>query len=82
LLNKVKMKYRVTYDSMDGNAVLVHKGDRMTCTFKQSVCGLYFMALEQTSTLLVNTVAENKSKYTNCDYSMAELAREVQKRIG
>jgi hypothetical protein len=72
----------VTYDSTDGNAFVVHKGDGTTHTFKQSVRGLYFMDTEQTGTLLVNTVAENKSKYTNRDYSMAELAREIQKRIG
>jgi hypothetical protein len=30
----------------------------------------------------VNTVADNKTKYTNPNYSQAELAREIQIRIG
>jgi hypothetical protein len=35
-----------------------------------------------TGTLLVNTVAENKTSYTNRNYSKAVLAREIQKKIG
>jgi hypothetical protein len=31
---------------------------------------------------LVNTVEKNKSKYTNCDYSRAVLARKLQKVLG
>jgi hypothetical protein len=33
-------------------------------------------------TALVNTVAVNKSRYTNCDYSRATLARKIQNIIG
>jgi hypothetical protein len=32
--------------------------------------------------MLVNTVAHNKSKYTNIDYSRASLARKIQMTIG
>ena len=82
-LNKVKAKYRVTYDSTDGNAFVVHKNDGTTRTFKQSARGLFYMdTTPGTGTTLVNTVAENKSNYTNRDYSRAELARQIQKRIG
>jgi hypothetical protein len=35
-----------------------------------------------TGTLLVNTVADNKSRYTNRDYSRALVARQTQKDIG
>jgi hypothetical protein len=81
-LNKVKSKYRVTYDSTSGNAFIVHKGDGATRTFQQSPRGLFYMDTATTGTLLVNTVAENKAKYTNRDYAKAELARQIQKRIG
>jgi reverse gyrase len=82
LLNRVKAKYRVTYDGTNGNAFTVHKEDGEHRTFKQSDRGLFYMDTAQTGELLINTVAENKSKYTNRDYSMAELARQIQKRIG
>ncbi len=35
-----------------------------------------------TATVLVNTVADNKNKYTNRDYSQAVLARKLQNIIG
>jgi hypothetical protein len=82
LLNKVKSKYRVTYDSTSGNAFIVHKGDGATRTFQQSLPGLFYMDTAARGMLLVNTVAENKAKYTNCDYAKAELARQIQKCIG
>jgi hypothetical protein len=34
------------------------------------------------STILLNTVAENKNKYTVNDYQRAEKARTIQRRIG
>jgi hypothetical protein len=34
------------------------------------------------STILLNTVAENKAKYTVSDYQRAEKARTIQRRIG
>ncbi len=34
------------------------------------------------STILINTVAENKAKYTVDDYNRAEKARTIQRRIG
>jgi hypothetical protein len=81
-LNKVKERYRVTYDSTNGNAFVVHKGDGTPRTFQQLPRGLFYMDTATTGTLLVNTVAENKTSYTNCDYLKAVLAREIQKKIG
>jgi hypothetical protein len=81
-LNKVKARFRVTYGSLDGNVFTVHKDDRTTQTFQHLACGLFYMDTASTGTLLVNTVAENKNSYTNCDYSRAVLAREIQKKIG
>jgi hypothetical protein len=77
-LSRVKQKCRVTFDSQDGNAFTVHS----TRTFQQSNRGLYYMETKLTGTLLVHTVADNKSKYTNRDYSRAVLARQIQKNIG
>jgi hypothetical protein len=50
--------------------------------FQQSLLGLFFMDTAKTGTLLVNTVAENKNKYTNRDYSKALLAQNIQKQFG
>jgi hypothetical protein len=81
-LNKVKERYRMTYDSTNGNAFVVHKGNGTSHTFQQSPRGLFYMDTATTGTLLVNTVAENKTSYTNRDYLKAVLAREIQKKIG
>ena len=35
-----------------------------------------------TSTILINTVAENKARYTLSEYKRAEKARTIQRRIG
>ena len=83
-LAMVKNKYRVTYDSNENNAFVIHKDDGTTRTFKQSRKGLYYLDAKgsETGAALVSTVADNKSKYTSYDYSRAVLAREIQKRIG
>jgi hypothetical protein len=77
-------KHHVTYDSVDGNEFRVHKDDGTRRIFKQSGRGLFYMDTQsgETGTTLVNTVAENKSRYTNRDYSRAELARRLQRVIG
>jgi hypothetical protein len=81
-LKRVKEKYLVTYNSQEGNAFVVHKNDGTKRTFQQSERGLFYMDTARTGTLLVNTVAQNKAKYTTRDYSRAVLAREIQKKIG
>jgi len=83
-LAKVRDMHRVTFDSNNGNEFLVHKSDGQVRRFKQSRRGLYYMdtAESLTGVALVDTVAENKAKYTNADYLRAVLARSIQKRIG
>ena len=82
-LKKVKEKYQVTFDSENGNTFVVHKKDGSVRNFTQSERGLYYMdTAKESGTMLVNTVAENKSKYTTRDYARAELARKIQIRIG
>jgi Zinc knuckle len=80
-LSKVKNKYKVTYDSNNGNSFLVHKQDGTTREFKQSPSGLYYSDMENKEVMLINT-AENKNNYTNNDYNQALLSRKIQKIIG
>lgn len=77
-------KYLVTFNSTDGNQLfVVHKNDGTMKGFnKESRHGLYFMNTATTATVLVNTIEDNKSRYTNCNYSHAVLARKLQYVIG
>ena len=84
-LARVKEReYHVTYDSHDGNEFRVHKPDGTTRVFRQSPKGLYYMDTsgDTNGITLVSTVADNRSSYTNRDYSRAVLARTLQKIIG
>ena len=68
----VAVKYHVVYDSQGGSsnpndndgggAFMVTKPDGMVFEFKASPGGLYFLDTESASTVLVNTVANNKAK--------------------
>jgi hypothetical protein len=67
-------KYHVTYDSRGSeypNTFCVHKGGGVIRRFQQSSRGLYYLdtADLQDSVVLVTTVADNKSKSTDRDYS-------------
>ena len=68
---------------------MVHKDDGNHKYFTQSKNGLYYLSSSALVTretdhgeMLVNTVEDNKSKYTNRDYSRAVLARKIQNIIG
>jgi hypothetical protein len=64
-------------------AFIVHKNDGSERRFQQANSGLFYMDTEQTSgTVLVNTVEENKSKYTERDYQRALVSRRLQNTIG
>jgi hypothetical protein len=68
-------------------AFIMHKDDGVERRFRQSDKGLFYLdtaeAKELAGTvLLVNTVAGNKTRYTNRNYKQAQLAREVHSRIG
>ena len=91
-LRRVASKYHVVYDSQGGSpnpddpdgggSFVVTKPDGTVFEFKSSPGGLYFLDTEQASTVLINTVAENKAKYTNEDYLKALTARRLQIKIG
>ena len=82
---------RITYDSKNGNQFTVEKTNGSKRNFVQSKRGLYYLDVQEEiiqpekseqATTLVNTVANNKSKYSQRDYSRAVLARRIQKIIG
>jgi hypothetical protein len=86
-LSRVESKYRITYDSDHGKQFVIHKAGGMVRRFKQSESGLFYMDTkeaeqEKDGTVLVNTVDENKKKYTNAAYKQATLARKLQNIIG
>ena len=59
LLSKLKQKYRVTFDSKNGNKFVVHKGDGSTRIFSESKQGLYYYALNNDK-----KETDVKTKYT------------------
>jgi len=92
-LSRVKKRYRVTYDSENGNKFVVHLKNRLKQTFSQSKAGLYYSVawaawdddvrtkqplLTTNKTVknhtTLNTMAENKAKYTNHEVLQASLA--------
>jgi hypothetical protein len=83
-LSRVKEHgYRVTYDSDGGNKFIVNKSDGTVRVFNESGRGLYYLDTNaNVSAAMVNTVADNKSNYTNRMYERAMLARHIQKLIG
>jgi hypothetical protein len=81
-LKWVAEKYHVAFDSGDGGSFIVTKPDGTVFEFRASEGGLYFLDTEQSATVMVNTVADNKVNYTNEDYLKAVCARELQIKIG
>ena len=89
---KDEQGYRVTYDSNNGNRFVIHKSDGST----RGLYYLDVTELANNGTdedivedhdtdgevAMVNTVADNRTKYTNRAYSRASLARKIQKIIG
>jgi hypothetical protein len=81
-----KHGYRVMYYSGAGNQFIVHMSDGSAPRiFQQSECRLFYMDMRDQNgkaVALVNTVASNKTKYTERAYSRAVLARRLQRIIG
>jgi len=83
-LSRVKERHKVTYDSTDGNAFLVHRPDGTTRRFEESDHGLYFSnaGITGSGTILVSMVETNRSNYSDEAYSRALAARQIQRTIG
>ena len=88
-LKLVKEKYHIQYNSNKDDGFVVMKPTGEKFKFIQSASGLHYldMVLQDTNksvdtTLVVNTVKENKKNYTNNDYLHALRARELQVMMG
>ena len=85
-LKLVKEKYHVEYNSEKEDGFVVTKPTGERFNFIQSGSGLHFLDTSQESTtettLVVNTVRDNKKNYTNNDYQRALRARELQIIMG
>ena len=85
-LKLVKEKYHVQYDSETEDGFVVTKPTGERFKFTQSGSGLHFLDTSQESTiettLVVNTVRDNKKNYTHNDYQRALRARELQIIMG
>jgi hypothetical protein len=59
---------------------VVHKPNGQTLDFIQSDAGLFYFDTkeEDKGMMLVNTIVDNKSKYSNANYSHASLAHKLQ----
>ena len=88
-LKLVKERYHVEYDSNEKEGFVVTKPNGEQFKFIQSPPGLHYLDTTNPdpsnhvhTTLVVNTVAENKKNYTNNDYLRALRARELQIKVG
>ena len=88
-LKLVKDRYHVKYNSSEKEGFVVTKPNGEQFNFTESSSGLHYLDTSNRNpsrgahtTLVVNTVAENKKKYTNNDYLCARRARELQMIVG
>eukprot|EP00957_Ditylum_brightwellii_P090259 6873987-Ditylum_brightwellii.AAC.1 len=77
----VQEEHSVTYDSQYGNSFMAERKDGTVRKCKQSEQGLYYSVMGGSDYVLVNTVANNKAKYSSHDYSCADTARNHHKTI-
>ena len=88
-LKLVKEKYHIQYNSDEKDGFVVTKPNSERFKFIQSSSGLHYLDMTNldpdktvNTTLVVNTVAENKKNYTNNDYLHALRAHELQIMVG
>jgi hypothetical protein len=85
-LKRIRNKYKVQYQLDDCPMFVVTKPNGDVLRFKESSNGLYFMDTKekekQSGTVLVNTVADNQTNYTNEELLNAKQARDLQIKIG
>ena len=88
-LKLVKERYHVKYNSGEKEGFVVTKPDGQQFNFVESSSGLHYLdtsdhnpSTNVNTTLVVNTVTENRKKYTNNDYLRAVRARELQMILG
>ena len=88
-LKLVKEKYQIEYNSNGDEGFVVTKPTGERFRFIESASGLHYLDTSgndgnkiENTTLVVNTVKENRSNYTNNDYLWALRAWEIQITMG
>ena len=88
-LKLVKEKYKIEYNSNGDEGFVVTKPTGEIFRFIESASGLHYLDTSErdetkigNTTLVVNTVKENRRNYTNNDYLLALRAWELQITIG
>ena len=80
-LSKIKRSYRVTFDSDEDNVFKLYNEDQTTYrAFRESERGLYYSNLRDEAITLnmIDTVEENKKKFSLLDRKRADKARDLQ----
>ena len=81
-LSNVKKKYKITFNSEDGDCFFVHKPEKII-KFRCSENGLYIHNIKnKQDVIMVNTVAENESAYTDRQVAQAKRARKLYGIVG
>ena len=87
-LSRMEEQYLITYSKEGG--FVIHKGNGTIRIFIKSDRGLFYLDVAKNrkrksgskDTALLNTVANNQSKYTVKEYRVAELDCKIQCMIG
>ena len=75
-------KYQVSYNSTGEKKFLVYLPRGEVSSFTQCERGLLYLDMTAgEGTVLLNTVDQNKSNFSEHDYTRASLARKVQYKI-
>jgi hypothetical protein len=80
-LSNVKEKYPVRYESQAGNRFVVvkHEKDGM---FRQSPAGLYYHDTGNRAFVMVNTIKENRERFTRCGVEKAKEEKRALALVG
>ncbi len=82
-LHRVSKNCRVQYDSDEVNACFhVSRPDGVVRNFRPSSSGLHYCDTREFETVLINTDANWKDRYTTWGYKQAVLACRIQDTIG
>lgn len=83
-LSNVQKRFKVTYDSGNGDHFIVHQPNGKCRIFRPTKKGLYASQILESSSepMMVNTVAQNKKGYTRREVRRAEEARRLLEIVG
>lgn len=85
-LADIEKYFRVWYNSKQEKAFIMEKPNSTEWCFVKTSHGLYYLdtevMAEHDGTMLIHTIADNKSKYQVHTYHQALLVRKLQKMIG